>query len=103
MRIERARSNVPTECGAKRTMGGEYGWARRRHGPQGGQHVGLALAAGLQLGGTETYPLVFQPFGGFGDDTSIVDGQVAPADVPGIGVESKAELYNTVLKPLLAG
>ncbi|MDX2316389.1 MAG: enolase C-terminal domain-like protein [Gammaproteobacteria bacterium] len=93
----------PTEFVAMLQMSRDYGWSPRRHGPHGGQQLGLALAAGLQLGGTETYPLVFQPFGGFGDDTPIVDGQVAPADVPGIGVESKAALYNTVLKPLLAG
>ncbi len=93
----------PTEFIAILQMSREHGWSPRRHGPHGGQQLGLALAAGLQLGGTETYPLVFQPFGGFGDEDRVIDGQVAPADVPGIGVESKAELYNTVLKPLLAG
>lgn len=79
------------------------GWSRKRHGPHGGQQLGLHLAAGLQLGGTETYPLVFQPFGGFGDGTVIEDGMVAPPEAPGIGVETKAELYNTVLKPLSEG
>ena len=83
-------------------MSRDYGWSPRRHGPHGGQQLGLALAAGLQLGGTETYPLVFQPFGGFGDDAVVTDGQVTPADIPGTGVESKAELYNTILAPLLA-
>ena len=48
-----------------------------------------------------TQNLAAKPFGGFGDDVAIVDGQVAPPEVPGIGVETKAELYNTVLKPLL--
>ncbi len=81
----------------------EMGWSRKRHGPHGGQQLGLHLAAGLQLGGTETYPLVFQPFGGFGDDTQIADGLVAPPEAPGIGVETKAELYNNVLKPLSEG
>jgi L-alanine-DL-glutamate epimerase-like enolase superfamily enzyme len=79
------------------------GWSRERHGPHGGQQLGLHLAAGLQLGGTETYPLVFQPFGGFGDGTEIADGLVAPPEAPGIGVETKAELYNNVLKPLAEG
>jgi len=80
--------------------GEELGWKPERHGPHGGQQLGLHLAAGLQLGGTETYPLVFQPFGGFGDDTVIEDGLVAPPDVPGLGVETKRELFETVLKPL---
>jgi len=81
----------------------EMGWAAERHGPHGGQQLGLHLAAGLQLGGTETYPLVFQPFGGFGDGTVIEDGYAAPPEAPGIGVETKAELYDNVLKPLGEG
>ncbi len=93
----------PTEFIAMLQMSRDFGWSPRRHGPHGGQQLGLALAAGLQLGGTETYPLVVQPFGGFGDHVVVVDGQVAPPEIPGVGVESKAELYNTVLKPLLAG
>jgi len=80
--------------------GEELGWKPERHGPHGGQQLGLHLAAGLQLGGTETYPLVFQPFGGFGDDTVIEDGLVAPPEAPGLGVETKRELYESVLKPL---
>jgi L-alanine-DL-glutamate epimerase-like enolase superfamily enzyme len=92
----------PTEFIAMLQMSRDYGWSPRRHGPHGGQQLGLALAAGLQLGGTETYPLVFQPFGGFGGDVVVADGQVAPAEIPGVGVESKAELYNAILKPLLA-
>jgi L-alanine-DL-glutamate epimerase-like enolase superfamily enzyme len=43
---------------------------------------------------------VFQPFGGFGDDTVIEDGLVAPPEAPGLGVETKRELYESVLKPL---
>ncbi len=78
-------------------------WPPRRHGPHGGQLLGLHLAAGLQLGGTETYPLVFQPFGGFGDDAVIEDGCVCPPETPGAGVESKAALFNGFLKPLLDG
>lgn len=93
----------PTEFIEIVQLSRELGWSPRRHGPHGGQQLGLALAAGLELGGTETYPLVFQPFGGFGDDVVVVDGQVAPPEIPGVGVESKSELYATVLKPLLAG
>lgn len=91
----------PTEFIAMLQMSREYGWSPRRHGPHGGQQLGLALAAGLQLGGTETYPLVFQPFGGFGDGVVVIDGQVAPEENPGIGVEAKSELYETILAPML--
>jgi len=84
-------------------MSEEMGWSRRRHGPHGGQQLGLHLTAGLQLGGTETYPLVFQPFGGFADETVIEDGTVRVSDAPGLGVETKTELYNNILKPLAEG
>ncbi len=77
------------------------GWPARRHGPHGGQLLGLALAAGLQLGGTETYPRVFQPFGGFGDNAKIEGGAIRPSEVPGVGVETKSRLYNEILKPLI--
>lgn len=90
----------PTEFVAIVQMCRESGWSPRRQVPHGGQLLGLALAAGLQLGATETYPLVFQPFGGFGDDAVVADGQVSPAQTPGAGVESKSELYETVLEPL---
>ncbi len=93
----------PSEFIAIVKMAEELGWPAGRHGPHGGQQLGLHLAAGLQLGGTETYPLVFQPFGGFGDDTVIEDGLVRPPEAPGLGVETKSKLYNTVLKPLLEG
>ena len=93
----------PTEYLAIVAMARDLGWSTRRHGPHGGQLLGLALAAGLELGGTETYPLVFQPFGGFGDDVAVTDGEVAPPEIPGVGVEAKAELYDTILRPLAEG
>jgi hypothetical protein len=57
------------------------------------------MAAGLQLGGTETYPLVFQPFGGFSDGAAVENGFTAPPMAPGLGVEQKSELIK-VLRPL---
>ncbi len=93
----------PSEFIAIVKMAEEMGWSPRRHGPHGGQQLGLHLTAGLQLGGTETYPLVFQPFGGFGDDAVIEGGLVRLPDAPGLGVEAKSELYNSVLKPLVDG
>lgn len=69
------------------------GWSRRRIVPHGGHQIGLNLAAGLQLGGCESYPLVFQPFGGFADGIAVQDGHVALPDAPGIGVELKPRLF----------
>lgn len=74
----------------------EHGWSRRRLIPHGGHQLALNMAAGLQLGGSESYPLVFQPFGGFADDIPIQDGYTRPHDSPGIGVELKAELYSEI-------
>ncbi len=93
----------PTEFIRIVKMTQDLGWRAKRHGPHGGQLLGLHLAAGLQLGGTETYPRVFQPFGGFGDDAVIEDGAVRPPELPGTGLETKAELYDNFLKPLLDG
>ena len=36
---------------------------------------------------------MFQPFGGFADDTPVEDGHVALPDVPGIGFEAKPRLH----------
>ena len=69
------------------------GWKKKRHVPHGGHQLGLHMAAGLQLGGTETYPLVFQPFGGFADGVKIKDGSTKIPEEPGIGIELKSELY----------
>ena len=78
------------------------GWDRRRHIPHGGHLLGLHMAAGLQLGGTESYPLVFQPFGGFTDGAAVENGFTAPPTGPGLGIEQKSELIK-VLAPLAEG
>lgn len=77
------------------------GWAPTSCSPHGGLLVGLGLAAALELSGTENYPLVFQPYGGFSDDAVIENGMVAPPEVPGFGFETRARLYNDILKPML--
>jgi L-alanine-DL-glutamate epimerase-like enolase superfamily enzyme len=70
------------------------GWARRRTVPHGGHQMGLNMAAGLQLGGTESYPGVFKPYGGFADDIPVVDGHTKPHDTPGLGMELKREMFS---------
>jgi len=77
----------------------EHGWSSRRVVPHGGHQLSLAIAAGLQLGGNESYPEMFQPFGGFADGIAVVDGRVRLPDLPGIGFEAKAALYQ-VMRPL---
>jgi len=80
----------------------ELGWTRDRNIPHGGHLLGLHMAAGLQLGGTESYPLVFQPFGGFTDGAVIENGFTAPPMGPGLGIEQKSELFK-VLQPIGEG
>jgi D(-)-tartrate dehydratase len=72
---------------------GSLDWSPRRVVPHGGHQMSLNIAAGLHLGGNESYPDVFQPFGGFADDIAVVDGYVGLPDIPGVGFEKKAELY----------
>ncbi|MDA1099028.1 MAG: mandelate racemase [Proteobacteria bacterium] len=74
------------------------GWSRRRLIPHGGHQLALALAAGLQLGGSESYPGVFQPFGGFADDTVIAGGMAQPGEHIGIGMEAKATMFAEILR-----
>lgn len=69
------------------------GWPRRHLMPHGGHQLALNIAAGLQIGGTESYPAVFQPYGGFADDIAIENGTTRPHDTPGIGVELKAAMF----------
>lgn len=71
---------------------GEYGWSLRRCIPHGGHQFALHIAAGLDLGGNESYPGVFEPFGGFGDRTVVNDGYVTVPDCAGIGFEANSEL-----------
>lgn len=71
----------------------ELGWSSRRIVPHGGHQMSLNIAAGLRLGGNESYPDVFQPFGGFADNISVENGYVALPDVPGIGFEAKSKLH----------
>lgn len=75
------------------------GWSARRCIPHGGHQLSLNIAAGLGLGGNESYPGVFQPFGGFADDIPVEDSYVRLPDVPGIGFEAKRELYR-IMQPL---
>ena len=70
----------------------QLGWSRRRVVPHGGHQMSLNIAAGLGLGGNESYPDVFRPFGGFADGIAVEDGYLRLPDAPGIGLETKAEL-----------
>jgi len=70
----------------------DYGWSPRRCIPHGGHQFALHIAAGLGLFGNESYPHVFQPFGGFGDGIAVRNGRIQPPQVPGIGFELKADL-----------
>ena len=70
----------------------DFGWSWLRCIPHGGHQMALHIAAGLGLGGSESYPRVFQPFGGFADATPVENGHVRIPDMPGIGIELKSGL-----------
>ncbi len=74
----------------------EHGWSARRCIPHGGHQMSLNIAAGLGLGGNESYPGVFQPFGGFADGVPVVDGYVRMPDAPGVGFEAKRDLWQVM-------
>ena len=74
----------------------EHGWSPRRCVPHGGHQFALNIAVGLGLGGNESYPEVFAPFGGFADDVPVADSRVKMPDIPGIGFEAKSALYKVL-------
>lgn len=74
----------------------ELGWSSRRVVPHGGHQMSLNIAAGLHLGGNESYPDVFQPFGGFADGIAVENGYVSLPQIPGVGFEAKSALYRVM-------
>jgi L-alanine-DL-glutamate epimerase-like enolase superfamily enzyme len=70
----------------------ENGWSSTRCIPHGGHQMSLAIAAGLGLGGNESYPDLFQPYGGFPDGVQVKNSIVTLPELPGIGFEGKADL-----------
>jgi D(-)-tartrate dehydratase len=73
-----------------------HGWSPERCWPHGGHLHNLAVAAAFGLGGCESYPQVFEPFGGFADDAPVEHGRVRLPETPGIGIEGKAALRDLV-------
>jgi L-alanine-DL-glutamate epimerase-like enolase superfamily enzyme len=74
----------------------ESGWSPARCIPHGGHQMSLAIAAGLGLGGNESYPDLFQPFGGFPDGVKVQNGYVDLPPLPGIGFEGKSDLISVM-------
>jgi D(-)-tartrate dehydratase len=72
------------------------GFDRRFAFPHGGHLINLHIAAGLGLGGCESYPGVFQPFGGYPDGCALSAGRIAPTDAPGFGLEQKTGLAELI-------
>jgi L-alanine-DL-glutamate epimerase-like enolase superfamily enzyme len=82
-------------CEYQRTLSvlATHGWSPSRCIPHGGHQMSLNIAAGLGLGGNESYPDLFQPYGGFPDGVRVENGIITMPDLPGIGFEGKSDLY----------
>jgi L-alanine-DL-glutamate epimerase-like enolase superfamily enzyme len=72
------------------------GWSPGRCIPHGGHQMSLNIAAGLGLGGNESYPDLFQPYGGFPDSVRVEQGYVRMPELPGIGFEGKSDLIRVM-------
>jgi L-alanine-DL-glutamate epimerase-like enolase superfamily enzyme len=83
-------------CEYQRTLAAirTAGWSPSRCMPHGGHQMSLMIAAGLGLGGNESYPDLFQPYGGFPDGVRVENGHVTLPELPGIGFEGKSDLYS---------
>ena len=76
----------------------EYDWSTTRVIPHGGHQISCNIAAGLDLGGNEIYPSLFQPFGGFPDSSQIENSYVTFPKFIGMGYENKKKLNDLFLK-----
>jgi D(-)-tartrate dehydratase len=74
----------------------QFGWSPSRCIPHGGHQMSLMIAAGLGLGGNESYPDLFQPYGGFPDGVRVESGRVTMPEIPGIGFEGKSDLIKVM-------
>jgi L-alanine-DL-glutamate epimerase-like enolase superfamily enzyme len=72
------------------------GWSASRCIPHGGHQMSLNIAAGLGLGGNESYPDLFQPYGGFPDGVNVDKGYITMPELPGIGFEGKSDLIEVM-------
>ena len=89
-------ARCPTGCAntsARSRCCRRCGWSPSRCIPHGGHQMSLNIAAGLGLGGNESYPDLFQPYGGFPDGVRVENGHITMPDLPGIGFEGKSDLY----------
>jgi L-alanine-DL-glutamate epimerase-like enolase superfamily enzyme len=68
------------------------GYARAQLFPHGGHMIALHIVVGLGLGGSEAYPGVFAPVGGYAPDCTLAGGGIAPGPLPGFGLEAKPDL-----------
>ena len=73
-----------------------HGWSPRRCVPHGGHQMSLNIAAGLGLGGNESYPDLFQPYGGFPDGVRVEGSFITMPELVGIGFEGKSDLYSVM-------
>jgi L-alanine-DL-glutamate epimerase-like enolase superfamily enzyme len=74
----------------------EHGWSPSRCIPHGGHQMSLNIAAGLGLGGNESYPDLFQPFGGFPDGVEVKNSHIVMPELAGIGFEGKSNLISVM-------
>jgi L-alanine-DL-glutamate epimerase-like enolase superfamily enzyme len=74
----------------------EHGWSPSRCIPHGGHQMSLNIAAGLGLGGNESYPDLFQPFGGFPDGVEVKNSHIMMPELVGIGFEGKSNLISVM-------
>ena len=74
----------------------DAGWSPTRCIPHGGHQMSLNIAAGLGLGGNESYPDLFQPYGGFPDGVRVDAGHITMPELPGIGFEGKSDLIKVM-------
>ncbi len=70
-----------------------HGWSRTQCYPHAGHLLALHAVAGLGLGCHEASPDPDAPLGGFPAGCVVADGKVSRPEAPGVGIETKPNLY----------
>lgn len=76
--------------------GAAFGWQRGAFWPHAGHLFAAHVVAGLGLGSHESAPDASRLYGAYWDGTRVEHGQVRIPDLPGVGFEAKAKLYEVL-------
>jgi hypothetical protein len=74
----------------------EFAWSPSRGIPHGGHQKLLNVAAGVGLGGNESYPDLFHLYCGFANGMQVINDYITMAELPDIDFQGKSDLIKVM-------